>query len=72
MTKRILITGGAGVLGFQLAKKMLSEGYIVCLTDNLARGVHDDDFKLLLDNPRISVVFQTPLRTRWRRKPTSA
>ncbi len=56
MTKRILITGGAGFLGFQLAKKMLSEGYIVCLTDNLARGVHDDDFKLLLDNPNASFI----------------
>ncbi len=34
MTKRILVTGTAGFIGFSLAKRLLSEGYVVFGIDN--------------------------------------
>jgi len=37
MAKRILITGGAGFLGFNMAKRLLESGYEVILCDNLSR-----------------------------------
>lgn len=35
---RVLITGGAGFIGSNLADKLLSEGHDVCVIDNLATG----------------------------------
>lgn len=35
---RILITGGAGFIGFHLAEKLVKEGCSVCVIDNLATG----------------------------------
>ena len=50
--KKILITGGAGFIGFHLAKK-LSKNNRVILWDNLSRGRLDADFKELLKNKNI-------------------
>ena len=50
--KKILITGGAGFIGFHLAKK-LSKNNRVILWDNLSRGRLDSDLKELLKNKNI-------------------
>ena len=42
MSERVLITGGAGFIGFHLAKRLIDEGYSVCLVDNHARGILDE------------------------------
>jgi nucleoside-diphosphate-sugar epimerase len=47
MNKRILITGGAGFIGFQLAKELLrrNENVIVTVLDNFSNSVQDKDFQ---------------------------
>ena len=56
MTERILITGGAGFIGFHLAKHLASTGYDICLVDNLARGIRDVDLAELLLDTKVSFV----------------
>jgi nucleoside-diphosphate-sugar epimerase len=46
--KKVLITGGAGFIGFHLSKKLLSEGFKVDLIDNLSRGKKDLELNKLL------------------------
>lgn len=41
--KNILITGGAGFIGSNLAKKLLMEGYNVTVLDNLSQQIHGDN-----------------------------
>lgn len=55
--KKILITGGAGFIGYHLAKHLLKEygdGVELVLVDNLQRGRIDDDFKKLLEDKRVT------------------
>ncbi len=47
--KTVLVTGGAGFIGFHLSKK-LAEKYHVTIMDNFARGKKDKEFKQLLEN----------------------
>ncbi len=56
MTERILITGGAGFIGFHIAKRLACAGYELCLADNLSRGVQDVDLRKLLSNSKVSLV----------------
>lgn len=49
---KILITGGAGFIGFHLAK-YLSEKNQVHILDNFARGKDDEDFKAIIDNKNV-------------------
>jgi dTDP-L-rhamnose 4-epimerase len=42
MTKRILVTGGAGFIGSHVADSLLTRGYTVRLYDNLSPQVHRD------------------------------
>jgi len=51
MADRILITGGAGFLGYHLAVKLLDDGFVVHLVDNFSRGVEDHDLEVLLSQP---------------------
>ncbi len=53
--KTALVSGGAGFIGFHLAKK-LSEKYHVTITDNFARGKKDNEFNELLENKNISFI----------------
>ena len=48
MTNSIIITGGAGFIGYHLAKKLSEKNFKIYIIDNLSRGKFDDDFKLLL------------------------
>lgn len=55
---KILITGGAGFVGYHLAKHLLvaqSQAHIT-LVDNFVRGREDDDFKELRTNSRVSLL----------------
>jgi dTDP-L-rhamnose 4-epimerase len=41
--KNILITGGAGFIGSNLTKKLVSKGYKVTILDNLSKQIHGED-----------------------------
>lgn len=41
--KNILITGGAGFIGSNLALKLMSKGYHVTVLDNLSKQIHGDN-----------------------------
>ena len=43
MTKRVLITGGAGFIGSHLSDELLARGYRVRALDSLVPQVHGDD-----------------------------
>lgn len=51
MIEKVLITGGAGFLGYHLAKRLLQEGYAVHLVDSMERGVRDSALMELLESP---------------------
>ena len=38
MDKRVIVTGGAGFIGSYLVKKLLLNGYKVCVIDSVIRG----------------------------------
>ena len=45
--KRILILGGAGFMGYHLAKRLEKQGFYIDLVDDLSRGKIDKDFESL-------------------------
>ncbi len=51
---KTLITGGAGFIGFHLAKRLISEGHEVTLVDNFSRGVEDKYLKELEGNDNVT------------------
>lgn len=53
--KKILITGGAGFIGFHLAKLLMMSGYDITIVDNFARAVLDDDLNLLVKNKGVRI-----------------
>ena len=53
-TKKIIITGGAGFLGLNLASKLANKNeYEIIIWDNLSRGKHDKSFKSLLKRKNV-------------------
>ena len=48
--KNILITGGAGFIGSNLTKKLVSKGYSITVLDNLSKQIHSEDQKSELYN----------------------
>ncbi|MDO8592393.1 MAG: GDP-mannose 4,6-dehydratase [bacterium] len=55
--KKILITGGAGFIGYHLANELLKNpANHLTLVDNLQRGRIDEDFKALLKNKRVQFI----------------
>jgi UDP-glucuronate decarboxylase len=55
--RRILITGGAGFVGFHLATALSAEpGNELTLVDNFVRGRHDPDLAELLKQPNVHLV----------------
>lgn len=57
MPQKILITGGAGFIGYQLARELLSSYGSECelvLVDNLQRGRADEDFERLRASGRVT------------------
>ncbi len=53
MNKNILITGGAGFIGYHLSKELVKKGYKIYLIDNLSRGQFDFEFKNFVKNNKI-------------------
>jgi nucleoside-diphosphate-sugar epimerase len=55
MKGRVLITGGAGFIGFHLGRRLSADGYSVDLLDNFSRGVRDPELTQLegQDNVRL-------------------
>ena len=56
MIKKILITGGAGFIGFHLARRLLNEGHYVSILDNFSRGVEDQELKKIVACDNASLV----------------
>lgn len=55
MKRKILITGGAGFIGYHLARHLLGSSTArLVLVDNLFRGQMDSALKELLKNPRVT------------------
>ena len=52
--KKFLITGGAGFIGFHLAKKLSSLGHYIDIIDNFSRGKYDKEFKDFINKKNIS------------------
>lgn len=50
---KVLITGGAGFIGYHLSKKLLANGFKVDIVDNLSRGKKDKELKNLLTDKNI-------------------
>ncbi len=48
MNGKVLVTGGAGFIGFHLARALAADGFQVDLIDNLGRGVRDAELEALL------------------------
>ena len=42
---RVLVTGGSGFIGSNLALKLLSKGYKVTVLDNMSKQIHGEDYK---------------------------
>ncbi len=47
MSKKVLITGGAGFIGSNLALKLIEKGYEVTVLDNLSEQIHGENSDLL-------------------------
>ena len=54
--KKILITGGAGFIGFHLCKKFVSKGFKVDLVDNFKRGIIDFELKKILSHRNVTFI----------------
>ncbi len=50
-----LITGGAGFVGLNLARRLLSEGLDVTLIDNFSRGAQDNELRSVVSLPRATM-----------------
>ncbi|MGL5594467.1 MAG: SDR family NAD(P)-dependent oxidoreductase [Cetobacterium sp.] len=42
--KKVLITGGAGFIGSNLALKLIEKGYEVTILDNMSKQIHGEDY----------------------------
>jgi len=55
VSKRVLVTGGAGFLGSHLCERLVAQGYDVLCVDNYFTG-RKDNIAHLLDNPRFEAM----------------
>jgi len=54
---KVLITGGAGFVGYRLGKRLADQkGYRVTIADNFFRGKRDEDFEALIARPNVTFV----------------
>ena len=57
---KILITGGAGFIGSHLADRLIEEGHIISVIDNLSTGKYSN-IRHLVRNPKFSYVIDSVL-----------
>src|SRR5215813_3358459 len=53
--KRILVTGGAGLIGSHLCERLVAAGHEIACLDNFLSG-SDRNIRLLLEHPRFSAL----------------
>lgn len=53
---KVLITGGAGFIGFHLAKYLANKNYETVILDNFTRGIEDEELKQLLEKENVSLI----------------
>ena len=53
--KKIIITGGAGFIGYNLAQRLASKNFKVIIWDNLSRGSNDPHLRDLLRNKNVEL-----------------
>ena len=56
MSKRILVTGGAGFLGSHLCERLLAEGHDVLCVDNFFTGTQATTSRTCSDNPHFELM----------------
>ncbi len=64
LVKKCLITGGAGFIGSQLARRLLAQSVEVTVLDNLFTGSKANIYDLL-DNPRFTFVMHDVVQPFW-------
>ncbi|MGI6496373.1 MAG: UDP-glucuronic acid decarboxylase family protein [Kiritimatiellia bacterium] len=64
MTRKTLITGGAGFIGSHLARQLLAEGHEVTVLDNLFTGTKANIYDLL-ENPRFTFILHDVTQPFW-------
>lgn len=55
-TMKALITGGAGFIGYHLAKELADQNYEIVLVDNFSRGVEDRFLQQLAEEHRVKII----------------
>lgn len=56
MSKSALITGGAGFIGFHLARHLFNQNYNVTILDNFSRGEEDKEFEDLISKENVRFI----------------
>ena len=64
MTKKSLITGGAGFIGSHLARRLLDAGHEVTVMDNLFTGTKVNIYDLM-ENPRFTFILRDVTQPFW-------
>ncbi len=64
MTKKSLITGGAGFIGSHLSRRLLDAGHEVTVMDNLFTGTKANIYDLL-ENPRFTFILHDVTQPFW-------
>ena len=54
---KVLITGGAGFIGYHLAKALVKEGHTITICDNLFRGRQDKELAELCEKSSVRLVI---------------
>lgn len=56
LMSKILITGGAGFIGYHLATRLEKQGLEIVIVDNFSRNKKDEELKFLFSKPNVNVV----------------
>lgn len=55
-SRRVLLTGGAGFIGFHLARRLADDdGLELTIVDDFSRGTVDEEFRVIADRPNVHV-----------------
>ncbi len=54
--KKVLITGGAGFIGYHLALNLSNKGYAIDIVDNFSRGIKDSFLLELVKNKKVNLI----------------